>query len=84
MSAGADQPLKPLPTPVWLGSNRMMIKEAPKKVGTKELKVNIPVRYHLQLHSLKVLEGRQIHGVVEEALDMYFARLNRPKTDVTL
>lgn len=56
----------------------MMIRTPPKKLGTKELKVNIPVKYHLQLHSLKVLEGRQIHGVVEEALDRYFATLKLP------
>lgn len=56
----------------------MMIREPPKKVGTKELKVNIPVKYHLQLHGLKVLEGRQIHGVVEEALDRYFASMKLP------
>jgi len=47
----------------------MLIRERPKKPGMKELKVNIPVKYHLQLHSLKVMEGRQIHGVVQEALD---------------
>lgn len=54
----------------------MMIRDPQKKATTKELKVNIPVKYHLQLHSLKVLEGRQIHGVVEEALDRYFEKLN--------
>jgi len=54
----------------------MLIRERPKKPGMKELKVNIPVKYHLQLHSLKVIEGRQIHGVVEEALDRYFEKLN--------
>lgn len=53
----------------------MMIKERTKKPGMKELKVNIPVKYHLQLHSLKVMEGRQIHGVVQEALDQYFAAI---------
>lgn len=53
----------------------MLIRERPKKPGMKELKVNIPVKYHLQLHSLKVMEGRQIHGVVQEALDKYFASL---------
>lgn len=41
----------------------------------KELKVSIPVRYHLQLHTLKVLEGRQIHAVVQEALNGYFAQM---------
>jgi hypothetical protein len=53
----------------------MLIREPTKKPGMKELKVNIPVKYHLQLHSLKVMEGRQIHGVVQEALDHYFANL---------
>lgn len=52
-----------------------MIREAPKKPGVKELKVNVPVKYHLQLHSLKVMEGRQIHTVVQEALDRYFETL---------
>ncbi|HUR68924.1 MAG TPA: hypothetical protein VM370_06725 [Candidatus Thermoplasmatota archaeon] len=33
------------------------------------------MKYHLQLHSLKVMEGRQIQGVVQEALDKYFASL---------
>ncbi|HET6405940.1 MAG TPA: hypothetical protein VFH78_14955 [Candidatus Thermoplasmatota archaeon] len=42
----------------------------------KELKVHIPVKYHLQLHQLKVLEGRRIHGVIEEALDLWFEKLN--------
>ena len=54
----------------------MMINAPAKKDGTKELKVNIPVKYHLQLHQLKVLEGRQIHGVIEEALDLWFRKIN--------
>ena len=62
----------------------MMIREPPKKVGMKELKVNIPIKYHLQLHSLKVLEGRQIHGVVEEALDRYFASIKMPPVKTNL
>ena len=54
----------------------MLINTPPKKTGTKELKVHIPVKYHLQLHQLKVLEGRQIHSVIEEALDQWFAKVN--------
>ena len=54
----------------------MMIRDPPKAAGTKELKVHIPVKYHLQLHQLKVLEGRQIHAVIEEALDQWFAQVN--------
>lgn len=46
-----------------------------KKPGMRELKVNIPVKYHLQLHTLKVLEGKPIQGAVEEALNGYFAGL---------
>ncbi len=52
-----------------------MIEEKKTKATMKELKVNIPVRYHLQLHTLKVMEGRQIHGVIREALDNYFDSL---------
>ena len=59
----------------------MMIREPVKKGGVKELKVHIPVKYHLQLHSLKVMEGRQIHGVVQEALDKYFASLRADQDD---
>lgn len=47
----------------------------------KELKVSIPVRYHLQLHTLKVLEGRQIHAVVQEALNGYFANMRAATAD---
>ncbi|HET6405942.1 MAG TPA: hypothetical protein VFH78_14965 [Candidatus Thermoplasmatota archaeon] len=53
----------------------MMIRKRPRQGGMKELKVNIPVKHHLRLHSLKVLEGRCIHAVVQEALDSYFASL---------
>ena len=65
----------PPPSSPLVGYQRMMIRERVKKPGMKELKVNIPVKYHLQLHSLKVMEGRQIHGVVQEALDKYFESL---------
>ena len=61
----------------------MMINDPPKMQGTKELKVHIPVKYHLQLHQLKVLEGTQIHSVIEEALDAWFAQQNgAAKVDV--
>jgi hypothetical protein len=53
----------------------MMIRDPPKQDRMKELKVHVPVKYHLQLHSMKVLEGRQIHLMVQEALDQYFAAL---------
>lgn len=53
----------------------MMINEPAKKDASKELKVKIPIRYHLQLHNLKLTEGLQIHGVVQDALEKYFATL---------
>jgi hypothetical protein len=59
----------------------MLIREQTKKPAMKELKVNIPVKYHLQLHSLKVMEGKQIHGVVQEALDRYFESLRASTTE---
>ena len=62
----------------------MMINDPPKKAGTKELKVHIPVKYHLQLHQLKVLEGKQIHGVIEEALDLWFQKVNATGVQVPI
>lgn len=43
--------------------------------GEKELKVKIATRLHMQLHSLKILEGKRIQDSVAEALEAYFARL---------
>ena len=57
----------------------MLIHDPPKNQGTKELKVHIPVKYHLQLHQLKVLQGHQIHSVIEEALDLWFQKINDAK-----
>lgn len=39
----------------------------------KEVKVKIPVGYHVKLHSVKVLTGKAISDAVTEALDLYFA-----------
>jgi hypothetical protein len=41
----------------------------------KEVKVKIPVNYHIKLHSMKVLTGKQISKAVTEALGEYFERL---------
>lgn len=38
----------------------------------KEMKVKIPVQYHLNLHSLKVLTGKNISTAVTEAVKLYF------------
>lgn len=75
MSVDVEQLAIPPQTTKGLGF-AMMIHDPPQPRGMKELKVHIPVKYHLQLHKLKVLEGRQIHGVVEEALDLWFQKVN--------
>lgn len=38
----------------------------------KELKVKIPVDFHVKLHTLKVLHGQNISSTVEQALTRYF------------
>lgn len=38
----------------------------------KEIKVKIPVGYHIKLHTLKVLRGQSISDTVELALEKYF------------
>ena len=39
----------------------------------KEVKVKIPVSFHVRLHSMKVLTGKPISDAVTEALEAYFA-----------
>ncbi len=58
----------------------------------KEVKVKLPIRYHVRLHSIKVLSGKQISATVAEALEDYFRDQNpmaavsmpsrNPKADV--
>jgi hypothetical protein len=38
----------------------------------KEIKVKIPVDYHVKLHTLKVLRGQTISSSVETALRRFF------------
>lgn len=40
---------------------------------TKAIKIQIPIKYHIKLHSLKLVTGKNIGDVVTEALEMYFA-----------
>ena len=46
--------------------------------GDKEMKVRIAVRLHVQLHSLKILEGKPIQETVTEALEAYFRERVEP------
>jgi hypothetical protein len=38
----------------------------------KTLKVSVPTKLHLQLHSVKILQGRNISDTVQAALSEYF------------
>lgn len=42
---------------------------------TKQLKAKLPIRQHLQLHQIKILEGQNLSETVRKALDDYFDRL---------
>lgn len=42
------------------------------QVDAKELRVKIAVDYHLKLHALKLLRGKNMSDAVEEALAHYF------------
>jgi hypothetical protein len=49
------------------------------RLGTaKEIKVKIPVGYHIKLHTLKVLKGQSISDTVEIALQKYFSQYPSP------
>jgi hypothetical protein len=43
------------------------------RLDGKEIKVKIPVGYHIKLHTLKVLKGQSISDTVEIALQKYFS-----------
>lgn len=48
-----------------------------QEIQTKDLKVRLPVHYHMKLQTLKILKGKNMSVAFCEALDMYFAE----KTD---
>lgn len=39
---------------------------------TKDLKVRLPMSYHMKLQTLKILKGKNMSVAFCEALDMYF------------
>jgi hypothetical protein len=53
-----------------------------QEVQTKDLKVRLPMSYHLKLQTLKILKGKNMSASFCEALDMYFA--GKPKSEVEL
>lgn len=48
----------------------------------KEIKVMIPSGQHKKLHGYKVLTGKTISSMVNEALDSYFARKTTDEAEV--
>ena len=51
----------------------MLIESKKNLDRVKEVKVRIPINYHIKLHSMKVLTGKQISDTVTEALQEYFS-----------
>jgi hypothetical protein len=64
----------------------MLIDEyARKPAGTeeKEIKVRIPLDYHIRLHAVKVVRGQPISDTVRLALEHYFEGLRMgPQTEL--
>lgn len=50
----------------------MLLNIKKPQVDAKELRVKIAVDYHLKLHALKLLRGKNMSEAVEEALAHYF------------
>lgn len=50
----------------------MLHEESDDTLSLKEIKVRIPVSFHLKLHAFKVLKGKPISDTIVEALDAYF------------
>jgi hypothetical protein len=44
-----------------------------QEIQTKDLKVRLPMHYHMKLQTLKILKGKNMSVAFCEALDMYFA-----------
>ncbi|HWG91308.1 MAG TPA: hypothetical protein VNZ52_10725 [Candidatus Thermoplasmatota archaeon] len=44
-------------------------------IEDKEIKVKIPLDYHIKLHTVKVVKGQNISDTVKLALEHYFTSL---------
>lgn len=49
----------------------------------KEVKLKLPIRHHVSLHSLKLLRNQSISELVATALDAYFAKNVVPRAGPT-
>lgn len=47
------------------------------KEGMKEIKVKIPIEYHIKLHSIRLTEDQSLSRTVQKALETYFVVLKR-------
>ncbi|MFA5860793.1 MAG: hypothetical protein WDA16_03770 [Candidatus Thermoplasmatota archaeon] len=53
-------------------------------IQTKDLKVRLPMSYHMKLQTLKILKGKNMSAAFCEALDMYFSdRPESPEPDTS-
>lgn len=54
------------------GGPALLHDEVEQTLSLKEIKVRIPVSFHLKLHAFKVLKGKPISDTIVEALEAYF------------
>ena len=52
-----------------------------EELHTKDLKVRLPMEYHMKLQTLKILKGKNMADSLCEALDMYFAERGVSSTE---
>ena len=70
-------------------AKHMMIDEFQEKrkpaslTEDKEIKVKIPLDYHIKLHTVKVVSGTAISDTVKAALESYFEELNQETAQTT-
>jgi hypothetical protein len=60
----------------------VLLHEKKAPLEAKELRVKIHVEYHLKLHALKLLRGKNMSEAVEEALDHYFQVMRLRDEDI--
>lgn len=61
----------------------ILVPHKPRREGLRELRVRLEETYFDRLQALRVLRGKAINEVVQEALDIYFAREGMPATTST-
>lgn len=47
----------------------------------KEIKVRIPLTFHIKLHTIKVLHGQSISSTVRQALEAYFREFDGVRSE---